>query len=181
MVALRRRCPVDEHRVLYDPQEPNIDREINKSWLRSVCRNSRFLLRFSVSSTVVMNSLVWTGMYPTRVVLSFSLIPRVISFSTLYLDVWLRRDLSLPNALKKRGGQRGGTVTWLLTSHFHTRNDSKWGCSTENPYKRSKYVNRRSNRRVWPKIRLTDRLSEIHHSRPYNNHVSVIKQKSWKS
>ena len=147
MGALRQWCSVNEHRVLYDPREPNIDREIDKSWLRGVCRNSRFLLRFSVSSLVIdchheQSHVNWNVSHTYCAI--FSLIPRVINCPTLYSEVWLISDLSLLNALTKCIPECIPTDTWLLTWHFHIRNDSKWGRSTENPHRRSKYVNRRS-------------------------------------
>ena len=147
MCALRPRCPVDEHRALYDPQALNIDREIDKSWLRGVCRNFRFLLRFSVSSRVIechheQSHVNWNVYH--MVLWQFSLVSRVINLPALYSELWLNRYLSLSNALTNMGSDMVPPDTWLLTSHFHIRNDSKWGRSTENSYRRSKYVIRRS-------------------------------------
>ena len=150
----------------YDPRRQILTEILINIDSGGVYRNSRFLLRFSVSSTVIMNSLVWTGMYSTRIVLYFSLIPHAISFPYLFSELRLIKYLSRSNAFKNNVPDNVPPDTWLLTTHFHTRNNSKWPKILTNSQNR---WTDGLNRWVWPKIRLTDRLTEI-----WNSSLSIL-------
>ena len=91
-------CHVHEHRALIWPQESNIDRKINKCWLRVVFRNVRFDLRVSLSPTVDIDRFreLWTGIlrYSLWYIFSFSWSHILFNFQPC---VWIY-DLSLSNA-----------------------------------------------------------------------------------
>ena len=93
MGALRPGCPAGEYRALVWPQESNIDRKINKCWLRVVFRNVRVDLRFSMSSTVDMDSsTTWTEMHPPHTLCYiFSWFHTLLAFqSCIWSYDWLR-------------------------------------------------------------------------------------------
>ena len=153
MDALRPTCPVYGHRVLIWLQGSNIDRKINKCWLRTVFRNVLFDLRFSLSSTVDIDSSRELECSDTYRVI-FLLITHSINFPTLRLDLRLSRDSSLSNVFSNHIPDNIPTYTWLLTPNFHI----------EKPQNETDRLNTwadRLNRWVWPTGQLTGHLTDI--------------------
>ena len=146
MGALRPECPVGGHRVLIWPQESNIDRGIDKCWHRIVSRNTRFVLRLSVSSTVDMDSSTWDEMYSTRSVLYFSQILHDINLLILCLELWLIRDSSLEKFSDDNTVDNTAFDTWILTIHHICT--SEW---TQNQTTPLKIPTGGLNRYIWRK------------------------------
>ena len=168
MGALHQRCPVDEHRVLYDPRAPTIDREIDKSWLRGVCRNSRFLFGFSVSSLVIdchheQSHVNWNVSH---------------TYCTIFLwfHVWLtfqpcirRYDWFVTCLCRIFWQWVYQRVYQPIRGYWHHISTSEM---TRNESVRPKILADGLNRwtdgligRVWPTVRLTDTWTEIPHNR----------------
>ena len=141
MGALRPGCPVGGHRALIWPQESNIDRKINKCWLRVVFRNVRFDLRFSLSSTVDMDKpreLEWSDTHCVIPGYSFSWSHIMFTFQPcVWIYDWI--ETHFYRMFWKIGYQIGyhsihGYITQLHITFSHQKYTNRdW--SAENPLK----------------------------------------------
>ena len=136
MNALRPLCPAGGHRVPIWHQTSNIDREINKCWLR-VMRFQKYKIYTEIFGIIDCRRIVPPELERTPHTLCyiFSWFRILLAFqSYIWSYDWLRTyPYRMIECFENHPADTPATDTWLLTSHFYIRNNSKWGHSTETP------------------------------------------------